>query len=137
MTDLNPDGPHSPERTAEAGTLFDDCSRFITYATMDGKGGLAYPSDVYRIVADLYSATARFPQVCDQLTRFLRTQAATGRLYEARGRDVAGQVSEAAMQLRAASEAARNLTTALQNVQAAISGLGVNEDDSEPDSEGA
>lgn len=29
MTALNPDGPHSPRRTAEAGQLFDDCSRFL------------------------------------------------------------------------------------------------------------
>lgn len=27
--DLNPDGPHSPEATAEAGALLDACSRFL------------------------------------------------------------------------------------------------------------
>ena len=122
---LNPDGPHSPERTAEAGSLFDDCSRFLVYATMTGKGGVAYPSDVYRLVADLYSATARLPQMCGQMEEFLRAQATTGRLYEARGRDVKIQCDRAAIHLDQAAAAAGALTEALQAAQADIAGLGV------------
>jgi len=125
--DLNPDGPHSPEITARAGQLFDDTSRFLVYATMPRRGGLAYPADVYRLIADLYTATARFPQMCEQLARFLRAQAATGRLYEARGRDIALQVERAEMHLDQAAAAAHALTTALQAVQADIAGLGVRE----------
>ena len=128
MISLNPDGPHSPDLTAEAGQLLDDCSRFITYATMSGKGGLKYPADAYRLVADLYSATGRFPQVCEQLEQFLRAQQATGRLYEARGRDIANQVGVAVAHLVTASAAADVLTRALQAVQADIAGLGVKED---------
>ena len=125
MTDLNSDGPHSPERTAEAGQLFDDASRFLTYATMGGKGGLEYPAEVYRLVADLYAATGRLPQMCSQLEDFLRDQEATGRLYEAQGRDIAAQLTRAAMHLGHAADAARALTRALQSVQADIAGLGV------------
>jgi len=124
---LNPDGPHSPERTAEAGSLFDDCSRFLVYATMAGKGGVAYPSDVYRLVADIYSATARLPQMCGQMEEFLRVQATTGRLYEARGRDVKIQCARGMAHLAQAAAAAGALTMALQAAQTDIAGLGVKE----------
>jgi hypothetical protein len=129
MTDfnLNPDGPHSRDRTATAGQLFDDISRFLVYASMPGKGGLESPGDVYRLLADLYSATGRISQICSQVEDFLSAQAATGRLYEARSRDVAFQVGCAAEHLGDALEAAERLTRALQAVQADISGLGVKE----------
>ena len=125
---LNPDGPHSSDHTAELGTLFDDCSRAIVYATMPGKGGLNYPADVYRLVADLYAATGRFPQICEQIEVFLAAQAATGRLYEARGRDVQIQRNRAVVHLDEAAAHAGALTRALQAVQADISGLGAKED---------
>jgi hypothetical protein len=123
--DLNPDGPHSPEKTAEIGDLFDQCSRLIVYATMADKHGLKCPADAYRLVADLYAATGRFPQMCSQLEDFLRLQASGGRLYEARGRSVTAQVDQAAVHLSQARAAAQNLTRALQAVQVDISGLGV------------
>lgn len=126
--DLNPDGPHGPERTAEAGQLLDDVSRFITYATMPEKGGLKDPADVYRLLADFYAATARGPQVCEQIQRFLLAQAATGRLYEARGRDIAGQVEQAAVDLDAAARSFDALTRAMQAAQSDIVWLGVRED---------
>jgi hypothetical protein len=126
--DLNPDGPHSPERTAGLGDLFDQCSRAITYATMSDKHGLEYPSDAYRLVADLYSATGRLPQLCAQLTAFLAAQKDSGALYEARGADVSEQVAKAAYHLGLAHGAARDLTRALQDAQSAMSGLGVKEE---------
>lgn len=129
--DLNPDGPHSPEHTAEVGQIFDDASRFLTYATMERRGGLDYPADVYALVADLYSATGRFPQMCAQLEAFLRAQEAAGRLYEARHRDAPGAVTAAveaaADHLSQAEGAARTLTLLLRQVQSDISGLGVDE----------
>ena len=126
--DLNPDGPHSPERTAEAGQLLDAISRLITYATRPGAGGLVFPADAYTLLAEIYAATGRLPQVCDQLGEFLADQRATGRLYEAQGREVAAQVSAARIHLTDAASAARALTRALQAVQADIAGLGVRDD---------
>lgn len=129
--DLNPDGPHSPERTAQVGQMFDDCSRYLCYATMAEKHGLDYPADVYTLVADLYSATGRFPQMCAQLEAFMRAQEAAGRLYEARHRDAPGAVTAAveaaADHLSQAEDAAHRLTLLLRQVQSDISGLGVNE----------
>lgn len=125
--DLNPDGPHSPEHTREVGQMFDDCSRLLTYASMGGKGGLKYPADAYALAADLYSATGRFRQICEQLEQFIRAQADSGCLYEARGRDVEVQRDTAAIHLDQAAGHAHALTMALQAFQADISGLGVRE----------
>jgi hypothetical protein len=125
MIEFNVDGPHSPERTAQVGQMFDDCSRYLCYATMHAKGGLKSPADAYTLLADLYAATGRFPQMCSQLEDFLRAQEATGRLYEAQGRGIAAQVDRAVLHLGQAADAARALTRALQAVQADIAGLGV------------
>jgi multimeric flavodoxin WrbA len=126
--DLNPDGPHNPERTAEAGQLLDDCSRFLTYATMSDKGGLDYPADACRLVADFYSATGRIPQMCEQLDRFLRGHLATGRIYDAKTGDPQEACEQAARDLHATAMHAANLARALQAVQADIAGLGVKEE---------
>lgn len=129
MIDLNPDGPHSPARTAEAGQLFDDCSRFLVYASMSGKGGLEYPGDAYRLIADIYAATGRLSQACDQISRFLQAQAARPGAYEGRGRNPQAQATLAAERLVAASSAAHALTEALRGAQTAIAGLGIRDDE--------
>ena len=129
MADLNPDGPHSPERTAEAGQLMAEWARYLCYATMPDSGGLAYPADAYRLIAEIYAATGRLPQACEQSGRFLKAQAARRAAYEARGRDPGEQAALAAARLAEAAAAAHALTTALQAAQTAIAGLGIREDE--------
>ena len=129
MIDLNPDGPHSPESTAEAANQFDDCSRFIVYATMGEKRGLEYPGDAYRLIADLYSATGHLPQACEQIGQFLMAQGRRAGAYEARGRNSGEQAAIGAARLADAATAAHNLTRALQAAQTAIAGLGIREDE--------
>jgi hypothetical protein len=129
VMDLNPDGPHSPERTAEAGQLFDDCSRFLVYATMSEKRGMDYPGDAYKLIADLYAATGRLPQACEQIGRFLEAQARRAGAYDARGRNPRQQAEHAAGHLSRAANAAYTLTVALQAAQTAIAGLGIREDE--------
>jgi hypothetical protein len=124
---LNPDGPHSPDRTAEAAALFDACSRFLVYATLGSAPGLEYPSEAYRLLGELYSATGRLPQLCAQLTAFLAAAKDSGTLREASGADVSERVAAAAYHLGLAHGAASDLTSALQDAQADISGLGVKE----------
>ena len=126
---LNPDGPHSPERTGEAGQLFDDCSRFLVYATMSEKHGLAYPANAYRLIADFYAATSRLPQACEQIGQFLEAQGRRDDAYDARGRDPRQQAGHAAGQLARASAALHAATAALQAAQTAIAGLGIYEDE--------
>jgi len=123
--DLNPDGPHSPERTAEVAAIFDACSRFLVYSTMGSAPGLDYPSEAYRLLGELYSATSRLPQLCGQLAEFLAAQLATGKLGDDSGRDPAVACEGASMHLRLAAERAAGLTASLQDVQRAISGLHV------------
>jgi hypothetical protein len=137
MTDLNADGPHSPERTAEAGQLFDDCSRFIVYATMSEKGGLEYPGDAYRLIADIYLATGRLPQACEQIGRFLQAQAAREGACEAKGRHPGDQADLATVYLAEAAAAAHRLTSALQAAQTAIAGLGIREGDGQAEAAGS
>jgi hypothetical protein len=127
MPDLNPDGPHSPERTAEVAALFDACSRYLTYATMSSKHGLESPSEAYRLLGELYSATGRLPQLCGQLTGFLAAQGESGTLADDHGLDVATQIAEASYHLGGAHGAAEQLTKALQRAQQSISGLYVKE----------
>lgn len=127
MPDLNSDGPHSPEHTAEAGQQLDDVTLFLSHATIPGNGGLKHPADAYSLAADLYVAASRFPQICAQLQRFTREQVASGRLYEAQGRDIGGQADRAVDHLDLAASAARTMTKALEGFQADIAGLGVRE----------
>lgn len=121
---LNPDGPHSPERTEEAGNLLAECVRYLNYAS-NGGPGLAYPGDVYSLLGALYTGTERLPQLFGQLTAFLAAQKDSGTLADDLGRDVGKQVAMAAYRLGAAHGLAADLANALQQAQEAISGLHV------------
>jgi len=136
--DLNPDGPHSPDRTAEAAEVFDACSRYLVYATMRGgqragelprARGLEYPSEAYRLLGEVYSATGRLAQLAIQLSAFLDAQGQTGRLGDSNGRDVAERIATASFHLGAAHTSAQELTGSLQAAQGAIAGLYVKEAD--------
>jgi hypothetical protein len=124
---LDPDGPHSPANTAAVGDLLDQCSRLIVYAAMPRRGGLMFPADAYALIADLYSATSRIGEVCGHLASFIDGQATREGVYEARGRDVAGQADAHRGHMGEAAKAAAALTKALQAAQADIAGLGVTE----------
>ena len=120
--DLNPDGPHSPERTKEVADLLAEGVRFLNYST-NGGPGLEYPGDVYSLLGALYTGTERLPQLLMQLTSFLAAQAASGTLADDHGRDVATLTAEASYNLGTAHQLAADLTKALQNAQQAITGL--------------
>ena len=90
--DLKPrEGPHSREHTADPAACSTPAPGHHVRLDAGDASGLEYPGDAYSLVGDLYSATGRFPQVCDQLDEFTREQAASGRLYEAQGRDIGVQ----------------------------------------------
>ena len=121
--DLNPDGPHSPERTAEVAAIFDACSRFLVYATMGTAPGLDYPSEAYRLLGELYSATGRMQQLFGHLRVFLRAQAGAGKLGDRSGRDIDLSVSAACGALVEAGNHSAALTSLLQEAQNEIAGL--------------
>jgi hypothetical protein len=127
MPDLNPDGPHSPERTAEVANLIAEGIRFLNYATRGVAPGLGDPSDAYTLLSALYTATQRMPQLVTQLTGFLAAQGASGTLADDHGLGVATQIAEASYHLGGAHGAAGQLTAALQRAQRSIAGLYVKE----------
>ena len=125
---LRTDGPHSPEYTKQVADIVAEAIRVLNYASMPGSGGLEYPGDVYSLLGALYTGTGRLPQLFRQLVAFLDAQAASGRLGDDHGRDVAAQTAQAAFYLGAAHQVAADLTASLQAAQNAIAGLYVRDD---------
>lgn len=132
MTDLEPGGPYSPERTAEAAALMADAVRYLNHATLDRpKDALNYPADLDRVIAHLETMAQRMPQLLDQLQGWLRNETGACRTeitygqyagradlaYEQtaiRLEQAAGQFAEAARAL----EQAHQITSAISGVDA-------------------
>lgn len=107
-TDLNPDGPHSPEYTRELGNALAEAVRCLNYATRDDAPGLDYPADAYSLLGALYTATQRLPQLMQQVAAFLESQSATRCLADSRGGDPAMVVLDATVGLAEAILTAQN-----------------------------
>jgi hypothetical protein len=124
MIELDPDGPHSPELTAQAADVLAECVRFLNHATGRHAGhGLTWPADAYRVLGSLYTGTGRMPQLFTQLGTWLTRQAAAGILADDQGRDVTVLAAAAGEALASAAAAADTLTARLQSAQQAIAGL--------------
>jgi len=125
--DLNPDAPHSPERTRELADTAAEAVRALNYATQPGRDGLTYPGDVHSLLGALGTLTERLPQLCDQLGRWLATEQAAGHLAEGEhghyGGDSGRAVIAARSALGEAGRTATRLTSLLGEAQAAISAV--------------
>jgi hypothetical protein len=128
--DARLDGPHADEHTAAAAELAAECIRFLNYATgSHAPAGLAYPSTVYMIAADLSSAAYRMVQLFGQLTDWLAAEDAAGMLGTDDGGPTADVVAAARVNLASATTAAGHLSAylaALQNSISALNGRGPN-----------
>jgi len=135
MTDLPDlvrlDQPESPDRTRDLGNLLAETARALNYATLGDAPGLGDPSDAYSLLAALYTATQRLPQLFGQVASFITAQAATGTLGDSRGKDPGQVAGVHAACLALASQLAADLTGRLQAAQNAIAGLYVKGDDDE------
>lgn len=127
-TELRTDGPHNPDYTREVGNVLAESVRVLNYATLGDAPGLDYPGDAYSLIAAVYTATQRLPQLLGQIASFLESEAASGRLADDHGRDVGDQVDDAAAALREAGDLAEQATRELRDAQNAISGLYVKEE---------
>lgn len=125
--DLRTGGPHSPAYTKKVGDALAECVRVLNYASSGNAGGLEYPGDAYTLLGALYTATERMPQLLGQLSAFLEAQAATGRLEDDHGRDVAAQAMLACSFLSEASARCGGVDRMLRDAQNAIAGLYVAE----------
>lgn len=130
-TELRTDGPHSTAYTREVGDVLAEAVRVLNYATLAEAPGLEYPGDAYTLLAALYTATSRMPQLFGQVAAFLRAQEASGTLGEDHDRPVDVQTGIACGALVTAREHAEALTGSLRAAQNAISGLYVKEDPGE------
>lgn len=109
------DGPHSPERTADA---LDAASALIRYANnaTSTRDGLGYAGDVYRSIGGLAEALDRLPQLLTQLAEWADRASvdATLRHDEHRADDDRG----AAAGRHAAHTASQHLHAAAMNAYA-------------------
>jgi hypothetical protein len=118
------DGPHADGHTAAASLLCAETVRFLNYATgRHATDGLACPSTVYVVAADLSSAAYRMIQLSGQLGTWLAAELAAGRLGTGDGSPPGAAVAAAAVNLASAATAARHLSAHLSGLQNAVSGL--------------
>ena len=117
-------GPHDDEHTAAAADLAAECIRFLNYATGSyAPAALVYPSTVYRVAADLSSATHRMVQLFGQLADWLAREDAAGMLGTDDGAPSADVVADARLNLAVAARTAQRLSEQLAAIQNGISGL--------------
>jgi hypothetical protein len=117
------DQPESPDRTRDLGNLLAATAKALNYATRGDCPGLGDPSDAYSLLAALYTATQRLPQLLGQVASFVTAQAAAGTVADANGKIPVQVAAIHAAWLADAQALAADLTGHLQGAQNAISGL--------------
>lgn len=68
--DLDPDAPHSPERTRALADVGASVIRTLNYATRT-TDGLNDPADAYELLGTLAQLAERLPQLCEQIRDYL------------------------------------------------------------------
>lgn len=128
--DAGLDGPHADEHTVGAADLAAEAVRFLNYATgshAGPDGGLTWPSTVYSVTAGLSQMAERMPQLFTQMSLWLVTETAEGRVGMDDRSDPTPAIADARTHLNAAKYAALKLMTELsaaQNALAAVNGRG-------------
>lgn len=79
--DLDPDAPHSPDRTRALADVAAEAVRTLNYATR-GDDGLIYPGDAYELLGALGQLAGRLPQLYRQLADWLTDAHDRGNLAE-------------------------------------------------------
>lgn len=108
---------------------FEEAAHTLNYATWNGAGGAESPSQIYSLLAGLYTGTGYLPQGVKQLSARLAEMNEAGSLHIRQGdaEDVDEAVIRADRALTEAAAAAEQLTAALQRAQSAISAVGMTE----------
>jgi hypothetical protein len=121
--DLDPDSPHSPERTRQLADVAAETIRTLNYATR-GDDGLREPGDAYELLGTLAQLAERLPQLCEQIRDYLTEAHNRGELFEPADGPHQGSTALAVMLTRdALGRAAGDATTlreAFRNAQAEI-----------------
>lgn len=125
---LDPDGPHSPERTRRLANVIRDAVRALNHATqpMNRYPGLEFPLDVYEVLGALTPGAHGLTQLFDQLGDWLERELQAGRIAINYGKyhgDPVGAVSDAMDALQDAVAAAGQLHDAVNRAWNATSGM--------------
>ena len=96
--------------------------RSLNHATLGG-AGLAQPADAYELIGDLSLTAASLPQLLNQISRWLASALATGRLGCDDSTDPAAAISGARLALSAARAAAAALARDLDQAQQHLSAV--------------
>jgi hypothetical protein len=110
------DGPHADEHTAGAADLAAEAVRFLNYATghhAGPGGGVTWPSTVYSVTAGLSQMAERMPQLFTQMSLWLVTEMADGRVGMDDRSDPAIAIADARLQLMTELSAAQNALSAV------------------------
>jgi hypothetical protein len=85
-TDLNIDGPHSPQQTREVASLAAEAIRFLNHATgHHAAAALGWPADADSVTGSMATLVMRLPQLLGQLGDWFERERAAGRLRIAYG----------------------------------------------------
>lgn len=123
--DLSTGAPASPERTRQLAETLAEIARVLNHTTMD-RAAFGVPSDVDRVLREVASAAARFPQLFSQSARWVATEDSLGRIEvpsgEWQGRPHAA-VTALQIRLDTAREDAANLCADLEYAAQVTSAL--------------
>ena len=78
------DGPHDDTSTIALAQIAAEATRALNHATAGGRG-LTDPATVYAVLGQLAAAAHRLPQLCGQLSGWLRQENTAGRLASTTG----------------------------------------------------
>ncbi|HEX5880203.1 MAG TPA: hypothetical protein VF468_18100 [Actinomycetota bacterium] len=102
--------------------------RELNHCTRD-PGVFTGPAELYRLVAELALVAGRFPQLLDQLDRWLHAEHDAGRLRADTGADPERIITAAGVELADAGDAAHDLARVLAAAQQHLAHLGATEPD--------
>ena len=122
-------GHGAPDRARTLVSAFEGSAHTLNYATAHGAGGAESPSQIYSLLAGLYTGTGHLPQGLRQLAARLAEMNEAGSLDMRQGDpdDVTEAVIRANRDLHTAAQAAEQMTAALRRAQNAISAVGMTE----------
>ena len=107
------DGPQSPEQTRAIAEGIREASVLLHRATLPGRDGLRYPSDVYRVTADLSAALDTLPSTLAQMHGFISQVVTDPAARHGLGSTLGGSDPRAPLRLAEAMQEAADLARKL------------------------
>jgi len=110
------DGPQSREQTRAIAEGIREACVLLNRATMPGRGGLRYPSDVYRVTGDLSAALDTLPTTLAQMHSFITLIVTDPAARQGLGGAPGGGSPQASLRLAESMQEAADLARRLARV---------------------